>query len=81
MTFDQWAEKQGFPVTSTQRPLWKKCWETAQAQVVRSSAPLTAEQVFASNRIMEANVLAGLSMAKLMPLVRAIEGVHGVEST
>jgi hypothetical protein len=30
MNFDEWAEKEGFPVTSTQRPLWKECWEIAQ---------------------------------------------------
>jgi len=41
MTFDEWAEKQGFPVTSTQRPLWEKCWNVAQGEVLRSIFELT----------------------------------------
>ena len=30
MTFEQWRDKKGFPVTSTQEPLWRECWNTAQ---------------------------------------------------
>lgn len=31
LSFDQYADRQGFPLTSTQRPLWLKCWQAAQA--------------------------------------------------
>jgi hypothetical protein len=30
MTFEEWRDSIGFPVTSTQEPLWRKCWEDAQ---------------------------------------------------
>jgi len=33
MTFEDWKKKKGFPVTSTQEPLWRECWETAQRNV------------------------------------------------
>ncbi len=35
MTFDEWKEKQGFPVTSTQEPLWRACWMTALEEAAR----------------------------------------------
>jgi hypothetical protein len=40
--------------------------------------PLTEDQVFASDAIMEANSLIGLQMWRLMPLIRAIERAHGI---
>jgi hypothetical protein len=30
MTFEQWRDKTGFPVNTTQEPLWRECWRTAQ---------------------------------------------------
>ena len=30
MTFEEWRDKKGFPITSTQQPLWRECWEAAQ---------------------------------------------------
>lgn len=30
-TFEQWRDQQGFPVTSTQEPMFRQCWNDAQA--------------------------------------------------
>jgi hypothetical protein len=32
MTFEEWRDKKGFPVTSTQQPLFRECWQAAQAE-------------------------------------------------
>lgn len=32
MTFDEYAKREGFPLTSTMQPTFRKCWEAAQAQ-------------------------------------------------
>ena len=40
--------------------------------------PLTEEQVWRSDAIMEVNAHAGLAMRWLMELVRAIEAAHGI---
>lgn len=31
MTFEQFRDSEGFPLTSTQEPLWRKCWNAAHA--------------------------------------------------
>jgi agmatine/peptidylarginine deiminase len=38
MTFEEWRDKQGFPVNSTQERLWRECWETAQKQMIEIAA-------------------------------------------
>lgn len=31
MTFEEWRDRKGFPVTHPAlEPLWRECWETAQ---------------------------------------------------
>ena len=47
MTFDEWKKKQGFPVTSTQEPLWRECWETAQQQLDSEIKKLKYERWYA----------------------------------
>ncbi len=32
-TFEQWRDAQGFPVNSTQEPLWRECWDAAQISI------------------------------------------------
>ena len=41
--------------------------------------PLTEDQVFESNKIMEVNADIGLSMSSLMRIIRAIEAQHGIK--
>ena len=43
--------------------------------------PLTDEQVFADDGIMEANAHAGLPMRWLLEIVRAVERAHGIGAT
>lgn len=52
-------------------------WPSAQA-AAQVAQPLTQDEVFADDGIMEANSDAGLDMARIMQFVRAVEAAHGI---
>lgn len=42
-TFEEWRDYQGFPVTSTQEPLWRECWEVATLAAREQCAKVAAQ--------------------------------------
>lgn len=41
ISFDKYRDREGFPLTSTQEPLWRKCWESAQ-DAIYSAGPYSS---------------------------------------
>jgi hypothetical protein len=48
MTFEQYRDKEGFPLNSTQERLWRKCWNTAQRELLKD---FTHEQSYSEGSI------------------------------
>lgn len=53
MTFEEWRDKQGFPVNSTQEPLWRESWQAAQRALLNfDRAPETSRRIAAVEQLL-----------------------------